>query len=510
MIGKSPQIELSANSMRKQSDVTTGIERHWKIAGLIALGLGILLYFLFAGWGYDDPYITLRYAENLSEGIGFVYNPGEKILSTTSPLFAILLSILRNTWIDLPRLAVLIGVISIPLGGLFIWDLGHTWRKPIVGWMGFLLYPLFPLLLNTLSSETPVYLFFCLGAFSWYARKRYNLTAVFCALAFLTRPDGGLVFTILAIHHLTNRRQDFSWQPVGLFLAITLPWILFATIYFGSPIPVTLAAKQQQGAMMISQRFASGISTILSWGYSTRFQYWIIAGLAILGFLYVLRQNRQWGLFLSWPVFHFVAYSILGVSRYFWYYVPLIPGVIVAAALGKDRIYNFLQHRFPRHKFLINLACYALFITIILLQFEHLHFQSNHPDKRVKIYRAVGEWIDTHTEKDEWVGTLEVGIIGYYAKRPMVDFAGILQPEIAKQLTPKSTYKDSTLWSIQIYRPDYLVLNPNWFPQLMKNFINPYCQAQEDFQGESYGYTGELIIYHCDWHESIIDVTQGN
>jgi len=487
--------------------VTIGIKHRWKIAFLFALGIGCLIYFLFAGWGYDDPYITYRYAENLTRGFGFVYNPGEKILSTTSPLFTLILSLLRNNWFDLPRLAVLIGIISIPLGGLFLWDLGHTWGKPIVGWMGLLFYPMFPLLLNTLSSETTLYLFFCLGAFSWYARKRYNLTAIFIALAILTRPDGVLAAAILFIHYVVHRRQSIPWRAMGLFLAITLPWFLFSTLYFGSPIPVTLAAKQQQGAMTISQSFAPGILTILGWGYTSRFQYWFAAGLAILGLLSILRMNRQWALFLSWTVLYFAAFSVLGVSRYFWYYVPLIPGVIIAAGLGADTIHAFLVHRFPRLRPHINLFSFALIIMILFLQFEHLLHLSKHPDKRVKIYQAVGEWVHSNTENNEWVGTLEVGIIGFYSNRPMIDFAGIIQPEIARHLTPNATYEDSAIWATQTYRPDYLILNPAWFPQLMENFVSPYCQAQKNFQGESYGYIGNLTIYQCDWTESIINTT---
>ena len=34
----------------------------------------------------DDAYITLRYAENLSGGQGFTFNPGERVLGTTTPL----------------------------------------------------------------------------------------------------------------------------------------------------------------------------------------------------------------------------------------------------------------------------------------------------------------------------------------------------------------------------------------------------------------------------------------
>ena len=58
----------------------------WLKLGYLLLGIGII-YFLLSHHVYDDPFITYRYAENLGEGLGFVYNPGERVLSTTTPLF---------------------------------------------------------------------------------------------------------------------------------------------------------------------------------------------------------------------------------------------------------------------------------------------------------------------------------------------------------------------------------------------------------------------------------------
>jgi len=54
--------------------------------------LALFLFFVFSSWAYDDPFITFRYAQNLRAGLGFVYNPGERILSTTTPLYTLLLA----------------------------------------------------------------------------------------------------------------------------------------------------------------------------------------------------------------------------------------------------------------------------------------------------------------------------------------------------------------------------------------------------------------------------------
>ena len=151
------------------------------------------IFYLFRNWAYDDPFITYRYAHNIVRGLGFVYNPGERVMSTTTPLFTLVLAAVSPLWSDLPRLANLIGAMSLALGALLLYWMADILKEPVVGWAGLLLYPTSPLLLHSLGSETPLYVAFCLACFVFYWRSSYILTAIFCALAILTRPDGLLV-----------------------------------------------------------------------------------------------------------------------------------------------------------------------------------------------------------------------------------------------------------------------------------------------------------------------------
>jgi hypothetical protein len=248
-----PMLAIAANTHSRKSILLRAL--------YLAL-VTALLYGLFSHWAYDDPFITYRYAESLSQGRGLVYNPGERVLSTTTPLFALLLAALAPVWSDLPHLANFLSAFGLALGGVFLWDLARSWHTPAVGWAGLLLYPTFPLLATTFGSETPLYLAFCLGAYASYARRRYAWTGALAALAVLARPDGVLVAVLLGIDYLVRVRRPIPWRALLVFLAVTLPWFGFAWIYYGSPLPVTLAAKQQQGALLISERFAPGFLTI--------------------------------------------------------------------------------------------------------------------------------------------------------------------------------------------------------------------------------------------------------
>jgi len=461
------------------------------------------LSYLFYGRAYDDPFITYRYAQNLAKGFGFVYNPGLRVQSTTTPLFTLILAAFYFIWRDVPHLAIILGTFSLAFGAVFLWILSKSWHTPVVGWAGLLLYPTFPLLLSTLGSETPVYLAFCLGAYAFYSQRRYHLSAIFAAFAVLTRPDGALVPIILAADYLIRFRKPIPWKSITIFLFLTLPWFLFAWGYFGSPLPATLAAKQQQGGMAISQRFAPGLLTIIK-PYTSNWLYWFEALLALIGLVFMVLRARIWLILIAWTGLYFIAFSLLGVSRYYWYYAPLIPGFVVLTGLGitaltnlADRIQSRYQTKLvgvPRISLLMSIGIIAVLTLNLGTGIKQLQKWS---DKRLPIYRATGEWLKNNTPNDAKIGTLEVGVIGYYAERPIVGFAGLILPEVGKQLTFESTYEDAAQWALSRYHPEYLVLHTGFFPKLEQGYVNDHCQIVQRFDGEPYDYNGDLDIFYC-------------
>jgi Gpi18-like mannosyltransferase len=463
--------------------------------------IGIVIVFLFVGyshWAYDDPFISYRYATNISQGLGFVYNPGERILSTTTPLFTIILALGGFLTTNLHLLAIAIGVISLAIGGLFIFDLSKTWRAPIVGWTGLLLYPTFPLVVSTLGSETPLYLALCLGAFAFYARNHYLNAGVLGALATLTRPDGVLVLLILGIDYLVRLRKPIPWKTILISSGILFVWVIFASFYFGSPIPGTLASKQQQGLMEISESFSRGFITIIR-GYAT-WPYIIEAILALLGLFYAVWRKRLWVIILIWPIIYFFAYSLLGVTRYFWYYAPLIPSFVIAIGIGLTAISDHLKDVTREKKRLSYLPIFSSAIILVMLfaaQGRSLWQMRQLNDPRLAIYRAVGEWLNENTLSNEKVGSLEVGIIGYYAQRPMIDFAGLIQPEVAEQFKLKTTYENSALWAIENFSPQYVVLHDGLFNHVDHDLAERNCEMVKRIEGEPYSYSWDMKIYGC-------------
>lgn len=453
-----------------------------------------VLFLPFAHWAYDDPFITFRYADNLRSGLGFVYNPGERVLSTTTPLYALLLAGLGHLWSDLPHLSNLVSALSLALGGVFLYLIGKRWKESLASLVAAVLFPSFPLMVSTLGAETCFYVMLILGAFAFYAGERYHWAMALAALATLTRTDGVLVAAVLGMDLLIRHRR-IPWRSALLFALLVAPWYLFSWSYFGTPFPVTLAAKQHQAQMAISDSFAQGFLRLLR-GYARQPFYWLHGILTLLGMGYALFRAQQWLLIISWGVLYFISYTLLGVSRYFWYYAPLAPVILAAVGLGVAAVGCWLPSALIRGW--RGVALLVVLLSLLLWpQAKGLWYLRHHPDRRARIYQEVGMWLADNTPPESSVGTLEVGIIGYYAHRRMIGFAGLIQPDVARQMERETTYQDTALWAVQHYHPDYLVLRPKGFSILMNDIVSGSCSLCRIFASEEY--QGRLAVYECDW-----------
>jgi len=349
----------------------------------------------------------------------------------------------------------------------------------------------------------PLYLAFCLGSFTLYARRRFYSCAVFSALATLARPDGLLIPIILAIDYALTEKHAIPWKAVLLFAGLTFPWFAFAFVYYGSPIPVTLVAKQQQGAMLVSQRFALRFFSILE-SYSKYLYTWIEAGLAALGIVYAFRFSRPWFIFLAWGVTYFSAYTLLGVSSYRWYYAPLVPVFIASVGLGiayLEKMVNIskykLINRLSQSNYHQILLVALLLVPLLGAQGRNLQQISINQESRFPIYQKAGEWLRINSRNEATIGSLEIGIIGYYAQRTMIDFAGLLKPEIAARLKSNGTYAISANWTANTFRPHYLVLQDKMFTQVEQGYASQNCRIAKRLSGEEFNYHHDLVIYEC-------------
>ncbi len=457
-----------------------------------SLLLAVFLVQLFHGHGFDDPYITYRYSINLAHGDGFVYNVGVRVLSTTTPLYTLILTPMAWLGVDLPLISNVLGCLCLVLGGLAFWELGQTSGARWAGLTGLLLYPISPLLLPTLGAESCLYCALILWGCVWYLGLHYNRAALMLSLAILTRADGVLIVIVLLIHWCVWRRGLPPWRALMLGLLLTAPWFIWAWWYFDVPFPVTLAAKQHQAQLPQSIRFFAGF-VAKSKRYWAQPLYRFYGLLGVVGLAYGSVRQRWWLLLPFWDVIYLAAYHFLGVTSYFWYYAPLAVGVVALVGLGVEAMARLLDRLKQRQITIVSIA--GLLLVLLLAEGLDLRRAVQQPDTRLGIYRRVGEWLDLHTAPDAMVGTLEVGIIGFYSQRTMIDFAGLIQPETALQLGPTTSYEDAAIWAIERFRPQYLVILRGGFARLVRDPVMATCSQLMSFSDATY--PGLIDVYHC-------------
>ncbi len=474
--------------------------------GMGVVCVAILLIVVFQEYGYDDPYITYRYAYNLLWGKGLVYNVGEPVLSTTAPGYALLLALSGLINGDLALWGNVLSAVGLAIGAisLYLWaseaDPSAEVGRLVVGWVAGLLLLTFPLCVMSFGSEMCVYLGTTIAGLRAYARERPERAMAWLAVATLIRPDGALAAGLIVLHQILAYRR-FPWKAAALYLAITLPWVVDATWTFGSPVPVTLGAKQAQGRMAISDSYVWGAVKMLA-DHARKPLYWLYLPLGAIGVWQIVKRKQTWWMLLAWTACSFLAYTILGVSRYFWYYVPLAPGVLASVAVGVGWIHKRLSAvrqpavwRAGRWRWALTVVLVALLLVPNLRGLAYIY---RHPDVRRTVYSRAGQWIDAHLPAEASVGALEVGIIGYYARRRIVDFAGLIQPEVQAQMSQGTTYQDTATWAVQHYRPGYLALNGDWFPE-WKTGILVSCRPLQTFS--EHGYEGSFTVYECNWEK---------
>ena len=334
-------------------------------APVIAIGAAAAARTAAALWlgfrPFDDTYITFRYSLNLASGHGFVYNIGEPVLGTTTPLWALVLALVASAGSSIEHAAFIISF-ACDIGSAFLLfgllnALGFGAGVPAAG--AILLLGFFDhLSLARSGMESSFFVFLVLGSLGAIASRRIVIAAVLIALAVLTRPEGTLLLALfpaaLWYHRADLRGRDVAAAAL-LLCAIIGGWALYATREFGSIVPQSVAAK--------AARFSDPALAQFSWNniglFLLKGQYGgeiftrtylqltpVVSLLAALGTAYVvaglLRDTnaiRRVALLLYFPAAYGVGMSLSHAFTYFpWYYAPFYPFIAALAPIGTSLV----------------------------------------------------------------------------------------------------------------------------------------------------------------------------
>ena len=114
----------------------------------------------------DDAYITFRYAQNILQSQGMVYNFGERVLGTTTPLYTLLMAFmgvfLGGADAPFPWIALVINAIADGFTCLLLTYLGRRFRHQRVGFIVAALWAIAPMSVSFAigGMETSVFIAF--------------------------------------------------------------------------------------------------------------------------------------------------------------------------------------------------------------------------------------------------------------------------------------------------------------------------------------------------------------
>jgi len=75
---------------------------------------------------------------------------------------------------------------------------------------------------------------------------------------------------------------------------------------------------------------------------------------------------------------------------------------------------------------------------------------------------ATAMWVADHTQPDDLIAAHDIGALGYFGGRPLLDLAGLVSPEVIPFIRDEgklAVYLDQ-------HQPAYLVTFPGWYPDL--------------------------------------------
>jgi hypothetical protein len=402
-------------------------------AALLWLAIAALLSAHLAGRSLDDFFITYRYAQNLAQGHGLVFNPGERVFGTTAPGLALLLAAAHLlTRIPIHWLGTLSSALSLTGIALLLLAGTEAGGRRVEAWVGGTL-----LLTNTFlwachGAEGPVVVMLLLLAARW-GEERPVLAGVTAGFAVWCRPDAGLAVGLLGLLLWGERRRLPRRFGIAALVVILLGAAL-ALVYFDGVLPNSWRAKQ-------AEAFGpAGTSGLLFWPASLPLLRrhlgvalpWVLA-LGVAGQWPLFRWGGRPGRLLALQALALaLAYPALGVNLAPWYILPiliaLLYGVVFAAgAAGRMAAERFNGRPATWAGGLLAAGLLAPAVLSIGSRGLTWYRGSGHP-LHFEGYREAGLWIGKDSEPRDAIACKEVGTLAYFSQRRVEDLQGLVTP----------------------------------------------------------------------------------
>ena len=520
----------------------------------LIVALTLLARFIPGPRTIDDAFITFRYARNILAGQGFVYNPGEAVLGTTTPLYTLLMAglgaLTGGVQAPFPLLALLVNALADAATCLLLWNLGRRLGFERAGTAAALAWAVAPFSVTFAIGglETSLYVALLTGAlaaavfanqtagaegkFTTRVKLRI-LAALLASLALLTRPDALILLGPLALERLWSawkKKEPLHWGELAAALLPYGAWAVYAILAFGSPLPHSVLAKAAayhleagEGLIRLLQHYATPFleQNLLGSGAA------VALGLLLYPFLYLLAMRRvartrprlplalwTWAVY---PWLYLATFAVPNPLIFRWYLTPPLPAYFFFIFIGMDGLFTGLWNLLSRTLRRPNLARYSGWTALLLLLPVMVSLADwnlnpdgpSRPDRPApdmayiqleRLYRQAAERLAPLLTPQTVLAAGDVGVLGYYTPARILDTVGLNSPvSTAYYPLPADQYV------INYAIPSALILDqhPDWIVVLevygRRTFlIDPRFQAayvlEHKIDTDMYGSDGLLIF----------------
>ncbi len=377
----------------------------------------------------DDAFTSFRYAKNLVNGQGLVYNPGERVEGYTNFLWTLIIAIFMKMGFQPERLSQVLGSIFAGLS-IFLVFLISSLLSPKSKFLN--LVALLFLCANSCFAswaigglEGPFFTFLILLATYRYfleiQNKKVCLSSIIFGMATLTRPEGLLFFGITFIHQiilLFKKRLSFKnlLSSFALFLSIFAPYYIWRYSYYGFPFPNTFYAKIGEG---ISQ-YLRGVKYVKN--FLIEFSGWIF-----LTIPFVFRRIDLYSCYFFIITLFYLLYIIYiggDALPMYRFLVPILPFLYF---LFQEGLKSFCELFSKRKAFII---AFMIILPGISLTIKNSFLGKSYnyvKDQAIwtQNWSFVGKWFFQNIPKNESIALSPAGAIPYYSELYSIDMLGL-------------------------------------------------------------------------------------
>src|SRR5882672_8314708 len=286
----------------------------------------------FLGYGpCDDDFITYRYARNLVEGHGLVFNPGERVEGFSAPGWTLLVALALKLGIAAPTFSV---VVSIAASAVAAFAIGSLWRRrhegelfnvpallvaasPVIAWHAIVG-------LGTVLQAALLALWLDLWDRALRNGRSALPAAIVLGLAALVRNEAILFAIPFVVVEARRGRFPTAWPAFAPLVA----WQIFRVNYYERWTPITYAVKK----LALLDDVKLGLEYLAVSTGSTG-----IALAVVLGCLVIVKRREGVDVALRAAVFGCAAYVALVVyvggdfMEWARFFVPILPIALLLA-----------------------------------------------------------------------------------------------------------------------------------------------------------------------------------